>query len=93
MKPRKISVESEREERQKSLCDTIISRAAHMMVDELKAPIPMMLDRLLTYAAAQACAVDGSPKTAAAFRQFAANIEGGLFHSITGESRDRKREH
>ena len=85
MTPKKVTIESEREERQKALCDTIITRAAHMMIDEVKAPMPMMLDRLLTYAAAQACSIEGSPKTAAVFRRLADNIEAGIFHSITGE--------
>lgn len=85
MKPKKVTVQSEAEERQKAACDLIIARAARMMVDEVKAPVPMMLDRLLTYAAAQACSIDGSPRTAAAFRLLADNIDGGVFHSITGE--------
>ncbi|MBU1313978.1 MAG: hypothetical protein ACK4P4_18485, partial [Allorhizobium sp.] len=86
MKPKKVTIESEREERQKALCDTIITRAATMMVEEVGASVPMMLDRMLTYAAAQACCNDGSPRTAAIFRDLANNIEGGLFHRVTGEN-------
>ena len=86
MKPKKVTIESEREERKKALCDTIITRAATMMIAEVGASMPMMLDRMLTYAAAQACSIDGSPRTAAVFRDLANNIEGGLFHSVTGEN-------
>lgn len=85
MIPKKTTIEGERDERIKDVCDTIMHRAATMMVEEIGAPIPMMLDRVLTFAAAQACAVDGSPRTAAAFREFADRIEQGLFHPVTGE--------
>ena len=85
MAPRKVTRESEAEERMKAACDLVVSRAAHMMADEVKAPLGMIIDRMLTYAAAQACSNDGSPHTAMAFRTFAGRIEAGLFHSITGE--------
>ena len=79
MKPQKVTVENEREERQRALCDQIVYRAARMMLGEVKAPMPMVLDRLLTFAAAQAVAVDGEVKTALAFRVLADRIEAGLF--------------
>lgn len=87
MNPKKVTIESEANERRKALCDEIIGRAALMMVDEVEAPIPMMLDRILTYAGAQACKMDGSAATAMAFREFATKIDAGLFHSITGEGK------
>lgn len=86
MKPKKVTIESEAEERRMAACDLIVSRAARMMVDEAGASVGMVLDRLLTYAAAQACVNEGSPHTAKAFRYFADRIEAGLFHSVTGEN-------
>ena len=67
-------------------CDLVIERAAVMMAGEVGASVEMILDRMLTYAAAQAATIDGSPRTATVFRELADKIEGGLFHSITGEN-------
>lgn len=75
------------DEATKIACDTIIERAAVMMVAEVGASIPMMIDRMLTYAAAQAATMEGSTTTAEHFRRFADEIEGGLFWSITGEDK------
>ncbi|WEX87182.1 hypothetical protein PZN02_003549 [Sinorhizobium garamanticum] len=75
------------DEMKKHACDAIIERAAEMMVAGAGASIPMMIDRMLTYAAAQAATLEGSAVTAEHFRRFAENIEGGLFWSITGEDR------
>nr|WP_278520794.1 hypothetical protein [Brucella anthropi] len=93
MKPKKTTVESEREERMKALCDQIVHRAARMMVEEVGASMSVMLDRMLTFSAAQACSVDGSANTAAAFRMFADRIEAGLFHRVTGENVDHGSKH
>ncbi|MBD8652330.1 hypothetical protein IFT66_14675 [Rhizobium sp. CFBP 13726] len=62
---------------QKALCDRLITGAAHMMVDDAGVPVPLMLDRILTFAAAQSCANEGKARTAAAFRDLAARIEAG----------------
>lgn len=93
MKPVKVTVEGERLEKQKALCDTIIQRAAVLMVEEVGATVPMMLDRLLTYAAVQACTLDGSPKTAVEFHRLADKIAGGVFHSVTGEGEENSKRH
>lgn len=85
IKPKKVTPETELEERQKAMCDTIIARAANIMVSEVGVSIPTMLDRMLTYCGAQACSMNGSDHTAAAFRIMADNINCGLFHPITGE--------
>jgi hypothetical protein len=61
----------------RALCDQLITGAARMMVDEVGASVPLMLDRLLTFVAAQSCAADGKAKTAAAFRDLAARVESG----------------
>lgn len=87
MKPKKVTIESEAEERQKQFCDLVISRAAELAASEAGAPVPMILDRMMTYATAQAAVNDGSSKTAAALRVVADKIEAGLFHSLTGEGR------
>lgn len=82
-KPKKRSLDEER----KAHCDLIIERAAEMMVAKVGASIPMMIDRMLTYAAAQAATLEGSPATAEHFRAFADNIEGGLLWPVTGEDK------
>lgn len=69
----------------RAFCDLVVERAAHVMQNEGHAPVPMIIDRLITYSVAQACASDGSAATAAMLRAVAAKVEGGLFHSITGE--------
>ncbi len=69
----------------KAACDLVIERAVEMMVGELGATFPMMLDRMLTYAGAQACTIEGSPATAKTFHRLADNIAAGCFYSVTGE--------
>ncbi|WP_105370607.1 hypothetical protein [Neorhizobium huautlense] len=61
----------------KALCDQLITGAVRMMIEDAGAPVPLILDRLLTFAAAQSCAMDGKAKTAAAFRDLATRIEAG----------------
>ncbi|MDX0210202.1 hypothetical protein GOC35_00600 [Sinorhizobium meliloti] len=73
-----------------SVCDQVVERAASVMVEELGAPIEMMIDRMLTYAGAQMCALDGTKKTAAIFRQLAANVEGGVFDRVMEKNRRGK---
>jgi hypothetical protein len=59
-------------------CDQIIHRSAELMLEQ-GASMGMMLDRLLTFSAGQACKVDGAFHTAQAFRSIADQIEGGVF--------------
>ena len=66
----------------KDACDKLITGAARIMVHEIGAPVDEMLDRLLTYVAAQACASHGSEAAAATFRIMADRIEGGLFGAL-----------
>lgn len=73
----------------KAACDLVIERAAVMMVEELGASIPQMLDRMLTYAGAQASTIEGSPAAAKIFHRLADNIANGCFHTITGEGAPR----
>ncbi|RUW81491.1 hypothetical protein [Mesorhizobium sp. M2A.F.Ca.ET.067.02.1.1] len=76
------------EGQRKAFCDIIVERAVDLMQSS-GAPAGMILDRLITYAAAQACTIDGSPKAAHAFRHLADQIDAGVFHSVTGEGRGR----
>jgi|GEM_PF-6439944 len=62
--------------------DEIIAQAAHMIITDAGASMEMLLDRLLTYSAAQAVHVSGSEHTAAMFRLMADRIEGGIFAKI-----------
>lgn len=89
MKPQKVTIEGELLERKKAMCDIIVERATTMMSKEVEAPLSMIIDRMITFAAAQGCVVDGSPHTAEAFRLMAKRIDDGLFHSVTGEGEGR----
>lgn len=82
MKPKKPTPD----EAKKKACEAIIERAVELMVHEVGAPMPMVLDRMLSYAAVSAATLEGSALTAEHFRQFADQIEGGVFRSITGEN-------
>lgn len=86
MKPKTVTPESELEERQKAFCDEVLFRAAKIMTEDSGAPMALVLDRILTFAAAHVCKIEGSPNTAKAFRVIAGKIEAGIFHSVTGES-------
>lgn len=63
-------------------CDGITYRAAKMMIEEAGASVEMVVDRLLTFAAAQAVSMDGSANTAQVFRDLADRIDAGCFASI-----------
>ena len=69
----------------KALCDETVELAVERM-HHAGAPAPMILDRLLTYAAAQACTRNGSEFTAEVFREIADKIKGGIFRRIAGEA-------
>lgn len=69
------------EDNPRALCDLVLEGAAGVM-QASGASVPMILDRMLTYAAAQAVAGAGSAATAEMFRQVAANIEGGALARI-----------
>ena len=71
-------------DRTTKVCDEIVARAAVLMVEN-GASVGMALDRMLTYAAAQAVATDGREAAAEAFRGLAAKIEAGIFAHIEGQ--------
>ncbi|SFO91007.1 hypothetical protein [Tranquillimonas alkanivorans] len=79
------------EQSKKKACDRIVAKAAKEMVEGRGAPLGMMIDRMLTFAAAQAVRVEGSAKTAEKFRQLADKIEAGIFaHLESGQGKGRK---
>lgn len=63
-------------------CDLILSRAVEMMQGEVGAEVGMIIDRLLTFSAAQAVLNDGTERAAAVFRMIADKIEGGALDSV-----------
>jgi ribosomal protein L13 len=63
-------------------CDEIVARAVEAMVTETEADIEMALDRLLTYAAAQAVLLEGRAPAVALFRHIADQIEAGALARI-----------
>lgn len=68
--------------KQKAACDRAITKAAKLMIGSIGASHEVMLDRLLTFTAAQMVAITGKAETAEAFRQCAKTVEGGIFDHI-----------
>ncbi|MCW7543051.1 hypothetical protein N7I30_04475 [Aurantimonas litoralis] len=66
-------------------CDMILERAVEMMARDGNASPLVVIDRLLTYAAAQASSLNGAEAAADAFRLVADRIEAGALDSVTGE--------
>lgn len=83
-KPKKTTAADEREALRllaiKSECDQIVERAAALMYAQ-NAPLEMIMDRILTYAAAQVFTMEGRPGAARVFRVLADKIEQGVFNS------------
>ena len=69
-------------------CDEFVVNAARVML-ERGATIPMVLDRMLTFAAAQSVSIEGTPATARAFRTMAENVESGIFARFDPEPKGR----
>lgn len=93
MNSQPTSLAAEREKRQRAMADEIIHRAGEMVVKDVGASVPMMLDRMLTYVGAHSCKIAGSIETAKMFREIADKVEGGLFHSLTGEKTNSAERH
>jgi hypothetical protein len=74
-------------------CDKLLELATETMVIQAGAPVEMVIDRLVTYAAAQICSIEGSKRAAEVFRDVADKIDAGLFHRITGEPAPKGRAH
>lgn len=68
----------------KQLIDEALDAAARVALSD-GANLGMVIDRMMTFAAAQACLTNGSPDVAKQFHAMGDRIAGGLFHCITGE--------
>ncbi len=68
--------------------DMILERAAELIL-EIGATPELMVDRMLTYDAAQAVSLGGSKATGEAFRGMAGRIEEGLFAHLEPHARPR----
>lgn len=66
------------DDQKRECCDTLLENAAIGMVNTAGASVSMIIDRFLTYAAAQAVSIDGSKNTAQTFRQLADRIDAGM---------------
>lgn len=72
---------TEAEKKTRAKCDLITHRAAELMIEE-GAGVGMMLDRLLTFSAAQTSKIEGAFKAATVFRGIADQIEAGAFAHV-----------
>jgi hypothetical protein len=68
------------DETTRKFCDLTVTRAAELM-HEQGASVPMILDRMLTYSAAQASVMDADG-AARMFRHVADQIEAGKFANL-----------
>lgn len=66
----------------RAACEDIITGAAKLMVHEIRATVPQMVDRMLTFSAAQLCKSDGRGAASAMFRQIADQIDSGVFAAV-----------
>lgn len=66
-------------------CDTAIRVIAQMLIRDAGASGEMVLDRMLTFCAAQAVGWSGSTEAALAFREMAQRIESGIFAHIEAQ--------
>lgn len=66
-------------------CDAAIFAMARVLIQDAGATGEMVLDRMLTFAAAQAVGWSGPAEAAAAFREIADKIEGGAFAAIEAQ--------
>ncbi|RJE83644.1 hypothetical protein [Paracoccus onubensis] len=70
------------DDREKAACDRAIAKAAKLMVGSIGASHEMMLDRLLTFTAAQMVSITGKAEAVEAFQQCAKAVEGGIFDRL-----------
>lgn len=73
-------------ETRRKFCDVTLSRATELMQEE-GASIEMILDRLLTYSAAQSCVIDPAG-AARMFRHIADQIDAGKFDHLEGQKQE-----
>lgn len=78
-----MTTEQPSEEKQRAICDLILERAAEMMITDAEAPLGMIIDRMITFVAAQACVSAGSEKAVELFQHCVTKIEAGTFNSVS----------
>jgi len=66
----------------RAMCDLILSRAAEMMAGEVGAPVELIMDRLVTYVAAQTVSTFGRDQAINMLRFAAGRIEAGAFDNL-----------
>lgn len=66
----------------KEACDDIITGAARLIVHDVGVTAAEMVDRMLTFSAAQLCKSDGRNAASATFRQIADQIDSGIFAAV-----------
>lgn len=81
------------EETVKAHCDLVITRAAALMTGDFKAPVEMVIDRLVTYACAQTAASFGREQAIRMLNHAAIQIENGVFDHIEGASPSPSKPH
>ena len=85
MAPTKTDADTERrleaEANLRALCDLIVSRAAEMMVEQ-KAPLEMIIDRMVTYATAQCTSSFGREDALKLHRQGIRAVREGQFDHL-----------
>ncbi|WP_265502217.1 hypothetical protein [Paracoccus beibuensis] len=69
-------------EKQKKACDRTITKAGRTMISSIGASPEMMLDRLLTFAAAHMVSFTSKEEAAEAFRRCADAVESGIFDHL-----------
>lgn len=77
MKPKPTTPERERAGLQQFACDHLVTMAAQLMIDDVKAPMTMIIDRFFTFAMAHAVSLNGKQHTAATLRAMAEAVEAG----------------
>lgn len=70
------------EQKTREMCDLIVSRAAEMMSTEAGAPVEMIMDRFVTYVAAQTVATFGKQEALNMLRHAAKTVEQGAFDHL-----------
>lgn len=66
----------------KGACEDIITGAARLMVHEIGVTVPEMVNRMLTFSAAQICKNFGRTAASATFRQIADQIDSGALEAV-----------
>lgn len=69
----------------KDRCDLVVYRAAVMMVGEFKAPVEMVVDRMVTYAVALVVSTHGRDNAIKMLNLAATHVEHGEFDHLASD--------